>query len=125
MPEFFNMAGIRSARQKLFLIKAIHTALFIFFSACLAYVYYSGITRTYDWILFLAIGSILIEGLVLILNKWQCPLTNLAREYGDEHGRVTDMFFPAWFVPHVFRSCSVLLIIGVAVLVVNYLIGRF
>jgi hypothetical protein len=122
MPEFFNMAVARNARQKLFLIKTIHTAFFIFFSSCLAYVFYSGITKTYDLILVLAIGAILIEGLILLPNKWQCPLTNLARKYGDETGRVTDIFFPAWFVPHVFRSCTVLLIIGVILLVVNYAI---
>ena len=124
MPASSNMAVIRSTRQKLFLIKLIHTTSFIFFSSCIVYIYYAGITRSYDWILFLAIAAILIEVLVLIINSWQCPLTNLARKHGDEQGRVTDMFFPAWFVPHVFQSGAVLLIIGVAILFVNYLIGR-
>ena len=79
---------------------------------CIIYIFYCGITKTYNWTLFLAIGAILIEGLVLLFNNWQCLLTNLAREYGDEKGRVTDMFFPAWFVPHVFRSCTVLLVVN-------------
>jgi hypothetical protein len=124
MPGVFNMVVLRNNPQKLFLIKLVHAALFVFFSSCLAYVFYSGITRTYDWILFLAVGTILIESLVLLLNKWQCPLTDLAKKYGDEHGRVTDMFFPAWFVPHVLRSCAVLIIMGVATLVAGYVIGR-
>ena len=109
--------------NRLSLIKSIHAILFILMSFCIVYIFYCGITKTYNLILFIAIGSILVEGLVLLLNNWQCPLTNLAREYGDETGRVTDMFFPAWFVPHVFQSCTALFIIGVVLLVIRYMIG--
>ena len=104
------------------MIKSIHTTIFILMSFCVIYIFYCGITETYNWILFLAIGFILIEGLVLILNNWQCPLTNLAKKYGDEKGRVTDMFFPQWFVPHVFQTYTALFVIGLVLLAVNYLI---
>lgn len=91
-------------------------------SSCVIYIFYAGITKTYNWILFLAIGAIFIEGLVLIFNNWQCPLTNLAKQFGAETGRVTDMFFPAWFVPHVFRTYTALYAIGLILLLVNYMI---
>jgi hypothetical protein len=123
--EVLNMAIIRNARQKIFLIKLVHTATLVLFSSCIVYIFYSAITGTYSWILLLAIGTILAEGLVLLLNNWQCPLTNLARGLGDETGRVTDIFFPAWFVPHVFRTCTALYIIGVALIVINFIVGRF
>ena len=55
--------------NKLFLVKSIHTAIFIFMSACLIYILYSGITGTYNWALLVAIGAILVEGLVLIINR--------------------------------------------------------
>ena len=92
-------------------------------SSCIIYVLYCGITKTYNWTLFLAISAIFIEGLVLILNNWQCPLTNLARKHGDETGRVTDMFYPKWFLPHVFRFSTVLFVIGIALLVWNYMMN--
>ncbi len=108
--------------NKLFLIKLIHTTIFLLMSACVFYILYSGITKNYYWTVFLAIGAIFIEGIIVILNNWQCPLTNLARKYGDEKGLVTDMFFPKWFVPYVFQSCSVLFAIGLILLAVGYLI---
>ncbi|MDP6100448.1 MAG: hypothetical protein QGH66_03385 [Dehalococcoidia bacterium] len=67
----------------------------------------------------------LLEGLVLVANGWECPLTNMAKKWGDETGRVTDMFFPGWFVPHVFRTCTTLFLLGIAFLAVNYAVGRF
>jgi len=116
------MASREMLINKLFFIKLIHTVIFIFMSACIIYVLYCGITKTYNWILLFAIVAVLIEGLALVFNHWQCPLTNLAKKYGDEKGRVTDMFFPAWFVPHVFQACTVLFIIGLVLIAVNYLI---
>jgi hypothetical protein len=91
-------------------------------SACLVYIVYSGIARNYHWTVFFAIGAVFTEGLVLILNHWQCPLTNLAKKYGDEKGSVADMFYPKWFVPHVFRFSTALFVIGLVLLAVNYLI---
>lgn len=106
--------------NKLFLVKSIHTTIFIFMSACLIYILYSGITGTYNWTLLVAIGAILVEGLVLIINRWQCPLTNLARKYGDVKGSIADLFYPKWFAPHAFRFSTVLFIIGLIILGSNY-----
>jgi len=108
--------------NKLFLIKSIHTLIFIFMSVCLLYVLYCGITKTYNWILYLTIGAIFVEGLALLLNRGRCPLTTLAEKYGAEKGTVTDMFCPKWFVPHVFQTYTVFFVIGLVLLVVNYLI---
>ncbi len=108
--------------NKLFFIKLTHSILFIVILACVIYILYSGIAENYNWTLFVAIGVILIEGLVLIFNNWRCPLTNLAKKHGAEKGTVTDMFCPKWFVPHVFRSFTVLFAIGIILLVVNWLI---
>lgn len=108
--------------NKLFILKSIHIIIFIFISFCVIYTFYAGVTKTYNWILVLAIGAVLIEGLILLFNKWQCPLTNLVKDYGDETGRVTDMFCPAWFAPHVFRTYSALYAIGLILLGANYMI---
>ena len=107
----------------LFWVKFVHTVIFLFLSFCLGYLFYSGITETYNWVLFMAVSALLLEGIVLLLNKKQCPLTLLARGYGDETGRITDMFLPAWFVPYVFRVGFTLFVIGVILLVMNYAIG--
>ena len=108
--------------NKLFVIKLTHTVIFLFMFACIVYILYEGITRTYNWYLLTVISAVLIEGVVLIIYRWQCPLTGLARKYGDTQGSVTDMFYPKWFVPHVFRFSTVMFIIGLLVLGINYLL---
>ena len=108
--------------NKLFFIKLIHTTIFIVMSSCIIYILYSGIAENYHWTLLLAIGFVLSEGIVLIFNHWQCPLTNLAKKYGDETGRVTDMFYPKWFVPHVFQFSTIAFVVGLILLGLNYFI---
>jgi len=91
-------------------------------AACLLYVLYCGITKTYNWILYLTIGAIFVEGLALLLNRGRCPLTTLAEKHGAEKGSVTDMFCPKWFVPHVFRVSTVLFTAELALLGFGYFI---
>ena len=62
--------------------------------ACLFYILYAGVTGTFNLVLLLAVVAILIEGAVLILNKWRCPLATLAERYGAKKGSVVDIFLP-------------------------------
>ena len=77
-------------------------------SACLVYILYCGITKTYNWALPLAISAVLINGLALLLNHGRCPLTTLAEKQGAEKGSVTDIFLPVWIARNVFRVSTVL-----------------
>ncbi len=110
------------SESKLFIIKLTHTVIFLFMSACVVYILYAGITRAYDWYLLAAISAVLIEGVVFIIYRRQCPPTELARKYSDTRGSVADMFYPKWFVPHVFRFSTVMFVIGLLILGANYLL---
>jgi len=90
-------------RNKIFVVKSIHIAIFYFMSICLFYILYRAITRTYDWTLLVAIVAIAINGLAILLNHFECPLTTLAKKYGDPKGSVTDILLPAWCARHVFK----------------------
>ena len=107
--------------RTVFYIKLIHAIILVVVSLCLLYILYSSIAGYYHWTVFLAIGLV-VEGAVLIFYGWRCPLTALAKKYGDEIGRVTDIFFPAWFVPHVFTTYAVLFAIGIPLLIINYFV---
>ena len=108
--------------KKVFIIKLIHSILFIFLVLCLFYILYCAIAGRYDWTLWVALGTILAEGLVLILNRWQCPLTNLAKKYGDEKGTVTDILLPGWLAPHTFKIFTVIFAAEVIWLGFGYLL---
>ena len=94
--------------KKVFLIKFVHSILFWLMVFCLFYILYCAISRTYDWTLLTAIGIIILEGLSLVFNRWECPLTTLAEKYGAEKGSVTNIFLPAWCARNVFKFSTVL-----------------
>ena len=91
-------------------------------SSCIVYILYGGITRTFNWYLFIAINAALIEGVVFIINRWQFPSPELAQKHDDTGDPITDIYYPKWFVPHIFRFSTVMFIIGLLVLGINYLL---
>ena len=92
-------------------------------SVCLMYILYSGITRTFNWVLLIAIIAILIEGLALLLNNGRCPLTTLAEKYGAENGSVTDIFLPKVIARNLFRVSLLLFIAELVLLGFRYFTG--
>ena len=103
----------------LFWIKLIHTAIYVFMTVCTAYIIYCGITGLRNGILFASIGFVFVEGLVLLLNKFQCPLTTLAIKYGENHERFSDIFLPRWFIPFIVPLYTALFLLGLALVLMN------
>lgn len=107
------------AQRILFWIKLVHTAIYAFMTACTTYIIYCGITGLRNGVLFAAIGFIFVEGLVLLLNKFQCPLTTLAKKYGEDHERFSDIFLPRWFTPLIVPLYTALFLLGLALVLLN------
>jgi fumarate reductase subunit D len=107
-------------RKKIFVVKFIHSFIFLFMVACLAYILYCAIARRYDWTLLIALIAIACEGLVLLVNHGQCPFTGLARKYGDPNGSVTDILLPMWCARHTFKISMVVVVIDVIWLAWGY-----
>ncbi|MCB9453943.1 MAG: hypothetical protein H6672_21125 [Anaerolineaceae bacterium] len=108
----------------LFLIKGFHTLVFLFMSACILYVLYAGLTRRYDIWLALAIGAVLLEVAVFVLNRLRCPLTALAQRYGDTTGNdfIADIFLPPWAARLIPPVCGGLFVVSLVVLAVMWLV---
>ena len=108
---------------KLFLIKFIHSVIFWWQVICLGYLLFACITKTFDILVLLAIISILVNGLLLLLNKGRCPFTTLAERQGAQKGSITDIFLPDWVARNIFRVATPLFIIELIVLAVRYFTG--
>lgn len=108
------------------LIKTVHTVIFVFMSACILYILYAGITQTYTPLLAMAVGSILIESAVYVGNNRRCPLTTLARKYGDATGNdwLMDIFLPDWAAKLICPVCGSLMVIAFVALIVGWLLGQ-
>ena len=106
--------------QKVFAVKLVHSVVFWFQVACLAYLLYAGIARDFNWFIFIPIGSILLNSLCLLLNRGLCPFTNLAEHYGAASGSVTDIFLPDIVARNIFRVSAPLFIAELVLLAIRF-----
>ncbi len=101
------------------LIKTLHTVIFLFMSACILYIWYAALTRTYDLLLVLALGALVLETVVFLGNGRRCPLTEIAQQHGAERGHdwIADIFLPEWAAQAITPVCGGLMALGIIALV--------
>ena len=68
-------------------------------------------------------GIVLLEGLVLLLNNWRCPLSDIAERYTDEDADNFDIYLPAWLAKHNKAIFSVLFAFGSAYSIYRWLLA--
>ena len=93
-------------RITIFQIKLVHTIIFWVLSLCVVYALFSGIAGQVTPWTWVAVGLLLVEGVVLVVSGWTCPLTLLAERVGAARGSVTDIFLPKWLADRIFPICG-------------------
>lgn len=76
-------------------VKLVHTVAWTFFVLCIVGIPVATWLRRFD-IAFVLSGIVAIEVVVLALNKWHCPLTDVAARYTDERHPNFDIYLPVW-----------------------------
>jgi len=93
-------------RHAIFFIKLVHSLFFLFQSVCIGIVLYSAVADKITTITWIALVSVLCEGVVLCISGWKCPLTTYTERLEASSGSVTDIFLPKWFAEHTFSICG-------------------
>ncbi len=105
-------------------IKAVHTAIYAVMVAAIFYILYCGVTGALNVQLVVAIGLVGLEAAVFMGNGRKCPLTALARRYGDPKGYVGDLFCPEWLARRTFLIFTSLFVIGLLLVAFRFLSAR-
>lgn len=79
------------ARITVVRIKLIHTLIFWILSASVLYALFSGVMNHITPWTWVAVGLVVLEGVVLVASGWTCPLTLLAERLGAVRGSVADI----------------------------------
>ena len=108
----------------IFQIKLIHTAIFSVLSGCVLYTLFSGLADRITVWTWVAVGLVVLEGVVLVVFGWICPLTLLAERLGASRGSVADIFLPKWFADRIFPVCTTTFVVACLVVVFRLLAGR-
>jgi hypothetical protein len=80
--------------KKLFFIKLVHTIIWLFYVCVIFYILYAGITGRINYYVWIAIGLVVLEGFILLLFKWRCPLTVIGYKYTENPEVGFDIFIP-------------------------------
>lgn len=82
------------------IIKIAHTLIWLFFNVVIFYMLYAVIVNKLDKWLWIGFGLVALEGLVLLIFRFFCPLTILARKYSDSTRDNFDIYLPNWLARH-------------------------
>ena len=83
----------------LLVIKLLHTAVWFFFVGCIVAIPIAGARHEFRWAAVLS-GIVLCECAIIAVNRWRCPLTDLAGRYTDERTDNFDIYLPLWLARH-------------------------
>lgn len=117
-----GMVAEGAASRALLTVKVIHTIVWVFFVACIVGIPVATWSGRFRPALALA-GIVLLEVLVLALNRWSCPLTPVAARYTENRHANFDIFLPEWLARHNKTVFGLLYLAGVAYLAVAWAIA--
>lgn len=104
---------------KLAVVKTIHTFIYVVMVVAIFYILYAAIVGAFGVLLYISLGLLALEGIVFFGNGMKCPLTALAKRYGDPKGYVGDTLFPERCTKYTFRVFGTILLIGLLLLLLK------
>lgn len=111
-----------SAPAPLRTIKTIHTVVWAFFVACILGIPVDAARSEYGRAAFL-IALVALEVLVLLVNAWRCPLTDVAARYTHERRANFDIYLPELLARHNKTIFGALYVAGALFTLVRWVRG--
>jgi len=102
--------------SKLILVKLLHTAIWIFFNAVIFYLLYAVIANKIDLWVWVCLGLIALEVIILLAFRSVCPVTLIAEKYSDSERANFDIYLPHWLAKYNKRIYSVIVLIALVIL---------
>ncbi len=87
-------------KTKLILVKLLHTLIWLFFNVVIFYVLYAVIANKIDKWVWICIGLIVMEAIILLIFKSMCPVTLIAQKYSDSSKANFDIYLPNWLAKY-------------------------
>ena len=101
-------------------IKFVHTLVWVIMATATLYIIYAGVTNTFNTTLTISIFLLTLETLVLLFNKWKCPLTPLAEKYTSERTSNFDIYLPNWLAKYNKQIFGTLFLFGILLVLWNW-----
>jgi hypothetical protein len=100
-------------------IKLLHTIIWAVMAAACCYVLYAGIVGLRNTLVWVCIVLILLEGIVLLINRWTCPLTKIARKYTNDRQENFDIYLPVWLAKYNTLIFTIMFVAGLVLVLIR------
>lgn len=110
-----------SMSEKLLCIKILHTIIWLFYIFIIGYILYASISDIINIYLFISIGFVVLEGIILLIFRWKCPLTVIGYKYSHNHEVGFDIFLPKWLAKNNKLIFTTIFAIGVLITIYRLL----
>ncbi|MBF8965055.1 hypothetical protein I0P70_17540 [Pontibacter sp. FD36] len=114
--EQIQQEELEIRNRKLLLIKVVHTLVWVFYNVVIFYLLYAVIANRIDRWVWICLGLIVLEGLVLLVFNKMCPITVVARRYSDSTKDNFDIFLPNWLARYNKAIYTTIVLISVLIL---------
>ncbi len=111
------MEKIKGPSNKLLIIKVVHTVIWVIFVLIILYILYSAIIDRINILTWIAIALIVVEGIILLINGWRCPLTTMGEKYTEQTDVGFDIFLPRWVAKNNKTIFTSIYLIGVIIVI--------
>lgn len=102
---------------KLHQVKLLHTVIWAVMVAAIFQILYAGLSGRISTLTYAAFGLMGLEVAVLLVNRWTCPLTPIARQYSDSPKANFDIYLPEWLARWNKEIFGTLLVMGTVLVV--------
>lgn len=117
---YMTMRFWGQGRFILSVVQWLHIVIYVTMVTAVFFTLYCGIIGTRGPWLAVAIGLVFLEGAVLILNGWRCPLTNVAKRYGAAKGYVFEGLLSEKAADLTFPIFGTLFLLGLLLLAIRW-----
>jgi hypothetical protein len=107
--------------QRLSLVRAVHTAIYLIMAAASFALLYAGLTGAGGVWLWWCAGLVAFEAVVFTASGLRCPLTAIAVQHGATRQGVGDTFLPERMTRRTFRFFAPLIVLAVTLLAARFL----
>ena len=81
--------------------------------------FYLALVERFNWLFFLCVALLGGEIVVIIVNRWHCPLTDVMAKYTTERQANFDIYLPGWLAANNIKIFSVLIVLEIVIVLVH------
>lgn len=96
-------------------IKFIHTIIWAIMATANFSAFYFALIGRFDLWFWVPASLIIGESIVILFNRWHCPITDIAGKYTTDRRPNFDIYLPEWLAKYNVRLFTVLILIEIAI----------